>query len=236
MPRSRLPVTQTKTEDGHICSAADCSENDGRSGTGNIDMHIIEIKKQKKGKMLVRTDEVGTFPIYEKEAAAYHLEEGSELSDSEWEKLCAEVLIKRVKRRALYLLQQMDRTEAQLRRKLTEGQYPDFLIDEAVDYVKSYHYIDDLRYASSYIRCHQQQKNRRQLREALLTRGVPADLIDQAFEEEYEDHEEELIERLLEKKQYDPENTDLKEKQKIYQSLLRKGFSAPLVRRCMGLT
>ncbi len=199
-------------------------------------MRIIEIKKEKKGKLLVRTDEVGTFPIYEKEAAAFHLEEGGELSDSEWERLCSEVLAKRVKRRALYLLQQMDRTEAQLRRKLKEGHYPDFLIDEAVDYVKSYHYIDDLRYASSYIRFHQQQKSRRELRQALITRGVPAGLIEQAFEEVYEDTEGELIDRLLAKRGYDPEKTDAKEKGKIFQYLLRKGFPASEIKKRMDLT
>ncbi len=199
-------------------------------------IHIFEIKKEKKGRLLVLTEEVGTFPVYEKEAAAFHLEEGTEISDDEWDRLCAEVLEKRIKSRALYLLEQMDRTEAQLRRKLAEGHYPDFLIDAAVDYVKSYHYIDDLRYASAYIRSHQEQKSRMELKNALITRGVPMDLIDQAFEETYEDREEEVIGRLLKKRQYDPDKTDEKEKQKIYQYLLRKGFSPSRVRRCMGLT
>ncbi len=199
-------------------------------------MRITEIKKEKKGKLLVRTDEVGTFPVYEKEAAAFHLEEGMELPESEWERLCREVLAKRVKKRALYLLEQMDRTEAQLRRKLAEGHYPDFLIDEAVAYVKSYHYIDDLRYASAYIRFHQQEKSRRELRQALMKRGVPADLIEQAFGEAYEGSEEELIGRLLEKKGYDPEETDAKEREKIFRYLLRKGFSVSEIKRCMDLT
>ncbi len=199
-------------------------------------MRILEIKKLNKGKLLVRTDEVGTFPIYEREASAFHLEEGMDLPDSEWERLCSEVLSKRAKRRALHLLEQMDRTESQLRRKLKENHYPDFLIDEAVEYVKSYHYIDDLRYAQSYIRLHMDRKNRMQLRNALLTRGVPSDLIDQAFEDEYEDNEEELIEKLLKKSGYDPEQTDPKEQNKIYQSLLRKGFSPAVIRHCMYLT
>ncbi len=199
-------------------------------------MRILEIQKQKKGKLLVRTDEVGTFPVYEKEAAAFHLEEGADLSGSEWERLCREVLAGRAKRRALYLLEQMDRTEAQLRRKLAEGHYPDSLIDEAVEYAKSYHYIDDLRYACTYIRLHQDQKSRQQLRAALRARGVPADLIERAFEEEYEACEGELIERLLAKRGYDPEKADEKERRKIYQYLLRRGFSGSEIRRRMDLT
>ncbi len=199
-------------------------------------MVILEIRKQKKGKLLVRTDEVGTFPIYEKEAVAFHIEEGAELSESEWEKLCTEVLSKRIKKRALHLLEQMDRTEFQLRQKLKGDHYPDFLVDEAVEYVKSYHYIDDLRYAESYLRYQQEKKSRLQMKNTLLKRGVPADLIDQAFEEEYVADEGELIARILEKRGYDPEKSDPDEKRRTYQYLLRRGFSVSEIRRCMDLT
>ena len=136
----------------------------------------------------------------------------------------------------MYLLQQMDRTEAQLRRKLAEGHYPPELIDGAVAYVESYHYIDDFRYACTYIRFHQSQKSRLQLKLALLQRGVPAETAEHAIEEEYGDCEEELIQKFLEKKQYDPEQTDWKEKQKICQSLARKGFPISKIKRLMDLT
>ncbi|MCC8141728.1 MAG: recombination regulator RecX [Lachnospiraceae bacterium] len=199
-------------------------------------MIILEIKKQKKGKLLVRTDEVGTFPVYEKEAAAFHLEEGAEIPDGEWERLCSEVLSKRAKKRALHLLEQMDRTEFQLRQKLKGDHYPDFLVDEAVEYVKSYHYIDDLRYAESYLRYQQEKKSRLQIKNTLLKRGVPADLIDQAFEEEYEADEGELIARILEKRGYDPEKSDPDETRRTYQYLLRRGFSVSEIRRGMDLT
>ena len=199
-------------------------------------MQILEITKEKKGKILVHTDGVDCFPLYEKEADAWGIREGAELSREKWEELCSEILKKRVIRRAMLLLQQMDRTESQLRRKLAEGHYPEELIDEAVAYVESWHYIDDFRYACTYIRCHQAEKSRIQLKLALVKRGVPSELIDRAFEEEYADNEEELIAKLLEKKHYDPEQMDQKEKYKICQFLLRKGFSISKIKRQMDLT
>ncbi len=199
-------------------------------------MHILEIKKEKKGRLLVRTDEVGTFPIYEKEAAAYGLEEGAVLSGEEWERLCAEVLLPRVKKRALHLLETQDRTEAQLRQKLREGHYPEFLVDEAVAYVVSYHYIDDLRYAASYIRFHQDAKSRRELQTALLKRGVASDVIEQAIASDYTGDEEELLERILAKRGFDPADADDREKSRTYQYLLRKGFSSSAIRRRLDLT
>ena len=61
-----------------------------------------------------------------------------------------EVLGKRVKKRALALLEKMDRTEQGLYRKLAESEYPEELILDAIEYVKKYHYIDDMRFSKSY--------------------------------------------------------------------------------------
>ena len=141
----------------------------------------------------------------------------------------------RAKKRAMHLLERMDRTESQLRRKLTESGYPAESVEQAIAYVKSYHYIDDKRYAESYIRYHQQQKSRLQLQMNLIRRGISAEVIEAAMEEAYEGSEEELIRKLLVKKCYDAERMDRKEKYKIYQYLMRKGFSGSAVRRCMDL-
>ena len=142
---------------------------------------------------------------------------------------------KQAKKRALNLLQRMDRTEYQLRRKLKENGYPEEVVECALDYVKSYHYVDDFRYASSYIRYHQTQKSRMQMKIALQQKGIRSEIIEQALAEEYTEEEEELIRKLLEKKHYDPECCDQKEKQRIYQYLLRRGFSGHMVRRQMQI-
>ena len=56
-------------------------------------------------------------------------------------------MIKQAKQKALSLLNYMDRTESQLRQKLKEKSFDDDAIDEAVDYVKSFGYINDTGYA-----------------------------------------------------------------------------------------
>ena len=59
----------------------------------------------------------------------------------------------------------------------------------------------------------------------LVGKGVPRELIDEAFEESYEREDStEAIRRLLEKKHYDRENTTPEEKKKIMAYLVRKGF------------
>lgn len=198
-------------------------------------MQITEIVSGKKGKVTIHLDHGISFPLYQREAAGYHLEEGKDLSQEEWIRIRAEILDKRAKKRAMYLLQKMDRTEYQLRQKLEENGYPQEVVACAVDYVKSYHYIDDFRYASAYIRSRQGQKSRLQLKVSLQQKGVSGEVISRALEEAYTEGEEELISKLLEKKHYDPENMERKEKHKIYQYLMRRGFAGETVRRLMKM-
>ena len=73
-------------------------------------MQIQEIIRGKKGKLTIRLEGGLSFPIYEKEAAKYRMTEGGTLSDQEWNEICTEILEKRAKRRALYILQRMERT------------------------------------------------------------------------------------------------------------------------------
>ncbi len=199
-------------------------------------MQILRIEPANKNRVLIHTDEIGVFPLYRKEVRVWEITEGGELSEEKWNRLQKEVLQKRIIHRALYLLQQQDRTESQLRKKLTEGHYPDFLVDEAIAYVKSFRYIDDFRYACAYIRYHQSQKSRLGLKLALQQRGVSGDTIAAALEEAYEGEEALLIQAILQKKHYDAEQMDPKEKHRIYQYLLRKGFSNSDIRRQMHLT
>ena len=131
------------------------------------------------------------------------------------------------------LLEQMDRTEQQLREKLKQGGYPQACIDLALEYVKSFHYVDDYRYACTYINYRQDRMSRYQLKVKLYGKGIPGELIDRALEECYEGDEQEQIIRLLEKKKFDAQNSDPKEFTRVYQYLMRRGFRSNDVLRAM---
>ena len=59
-----------------------------------------------------------------KELYRYSLREGQPVSDGVYGEIMGEVLTKRAKRRVLYLLRSMDRTEQQLRQKLEGRRLP----------------------------------------------------------------------------------------------------------------
>lgn len=166
------------------------------------------------------------FILYSGEVKRYHLKEGEEISEEEYKDIYYNVVGKRAKKRALHLLEKMDRTEKNLRDKLIQSGYPNSLVEEAVTYVKRYHYIDDFRYAENYIRCYQGKKSAGKLKMDLLAKGVSKDIIQEALEENYEISETEMIRALLEKKGYFSKEQNSAEQRRIYQFLLRRGYKS----------
>ncbi|TGY95435.1 regulatory protein RecX [Petralouisia muris] len=188
-------------------------------------MQIVQMIGLDKKRTRVILEDGRSFVLYRGEVRRYSLEEQQELTEEQYEEIRSEVLIKRARRRTMHLLEKMDRTEAQLREKLRQGFYPEDVIEDAVAYVKGYHYLDDGRYARNYVRNQKEKKSRRKLQSELMGKGIGKELAEQALEEEYQQvNEQELILKWVEKKHYSSETADLKEKQKMYQFLMRKGF------------
>lgn len=196
-------------------------------------MIITEIKPCGKGKYQVSFDLADTVVLYKSEMRRLGLEEQMVVDSGLFEKVYYEIVGKRAVKRAMHLLEKMDRTKEQLRRKLSEGKYPQDLIEKAIEYVESYHYIDDERYARTFIRLNQDRRSIGRMRMDLMSKGISQDIIESALEEENETSQEELIEKLIEKKHYDIENATVTEKKKIYQFLLRKGFRSEEIMRVL---
>lgn len=188
-------------------------------------MYIEQIEGLEKGRRKLIFENGMELLLYKGEIRSYDLKEGSEISDDLYRELLYEVVGKRAKKRAMHLLERQDRTEYQLRDKLKQNGYPQEVIEEAVAYVKKYHYIDDLRYACNYIRYQKEKKSRQRLRQDLLQKGVSKQIIQQALEEEADVDETEAIRRLLEKKGYRADMTK-QESHKLYQFLLRRGYKS----------
>lgn len=192
----------------------------------SMGIEILQVEVLGKGKCRVTFGNGTVCLMYKSEMRSFSITEGAYITEEDFEKLLSEVIGKRAKKRAMYLLEQMDRTEKQLREKLLSNEYPPSCIEDAIAYVKSFHYLDDYRYACNMIRYSNERMSRGQLRQKLLSKGVPRDLIEDAMEEEYRADELEQIQKLLKKRKYDPEQNDQKEMQKTYQFLLRRGFKS----------
>lgn len=200
-------------------------------------MIVTRVEEFTKAKNKVYIDEQFAFVLYKGELRLYHVREGEELKDEDYRRIMEEVLLKRAKLRSMNLLQGHDYTGKQLQDKLRRDLYPEQIVAQAVAYVASFRYIDDVRYALSYIRCHQENKSRRIIEMDLSRKGVEKDDIDRAWTqwaaEGNELDEAAQIRTLLERKRFDARQTDEKECRKIYAFLMRRGFSTENIRKAL---
>ena len=132
--------------------------------------------------------------------------------------------IRRARHRALHILERSDRTEQELRAKL-ERNYRAEAVEDAISYVKQYHYLDDRRYAVNYLNSRGRVKSRRQVEQGLLyKKGISKEVLEEARTEAEPQDEREQIRRWMEKKQIHPETADPNELRRFYLFLMRRGF------------
>lgn len=202
-------------------------------------MVVTDIIEVTKAKSRVFLDGEFAFVLYKGELRLYKLRKDEEVSEKAVEEILHTLLPKRAKKRSLMLLQKKDYTEMELRRKLHEGEYPQNAIDEAIDYVKSFHYIDDERYCRAYINCYSSKWSKQQITTKLLAKGIDKRLTYTVYDELLQDgqlncNEEDLIRDIVRKKHYDSNVSDVKQRQKLYQHLLYKGFSMEKIKQVLG--
>lgn len=196
---------------------------------------IAEYRKNSKYKVFLN-DEFA-FVLYKGELRRYDISVGKDISEDVLEEIYEKVLLKRAKLRAMNLLQTRDYTEQAMRTKLKEGLYPLHVIDRALDYVKSFHYIDDYRYAESYITYHSQGMSRRELEGKLRLKGISDEVIERAicqYEDEYGNQDAVVLTDLMKRKlrTLSPDALDsYSAKQKFFATFYRKGYSLELIKK-----
>lgn len=189
-------------------------------------MTVTQIEAVAGGKTKYRVflDGQPAFVLYKGELFRYHIREGAVLEETVLTQI-EEVIRKRARLRAMHLLNAMERTESQLRSKLEEGGYPKEAVQDALDYVKSFGYVNDEDYARRFAENRKKSKSRREIQSLLLQKGLSREEVESALEEVYGQEDTlDAIRRLAKKRHYDPATATSKEKQKLCAYLTRKGF------------
>lgn len=201
-------------------------------------MNVTEIIEFTKKKVKIYLDGELAFALYKGELSTYNIKLNEQIGESDYETLVNEVLVKRAKLRAMNLLKSRSYTEQGIRQKLLDGCYPPSVIEKAVEYIKSYGYIDDLKYAKEFIRCYYITSSQKQIMFKLYNKGVLKDIIEQAFMECEEEgillDEEDQILSYLKKKKVNLKECDFKQRQKLVSALYQKGYSYDNINQVMN--
>ena len=144
-------------------------------------MKVTQIEEVSKSRVRIYVEDEFAFVLYKGELRSFHIREGEEIEQECYEEILTKLLPKRAKLRAMNLLKTREYTVKQLQDKLKMGGYPENVIEEALAYVASFHYTDDLRYAVSFIEGHSDNRSRRRIEQDLLRRGIDRSTLEKAW-------------------------------------------------------
>ena len=199
----------------------------------NYEITAIEEQKKDPNRCSVFINGAFGFGLSKKAVERYQLCVGTVLDQPAYEKLMAALQLDKAKFKALDMISRGSKSEKQMREKLIQAEYSEYIVEEVMQFLKKYQYIDDDALAKRYIESRSQysHKSLRQIKSELYRKGI---LVDQVKDycEDTEEREEANIEYFLDKFRYDP-TWDIKQKQKIINRLLTRGFQYSQVEKCL---
>lgn len=112
-----------------------------------------------------------------------HLRVGEWLSDAELARLQQADTLERAKQKLLELLSYRPRSEAELRRALSERDFPEPVIEEALESLRRVELVDDRAFVAFWVenRTQFRPRGRRALNQELREKGIPTPLIEEAL-------------------------------------------------------
>ncbi|MGA2782446.1 MAG: regulatory protein RecX [Smithella sp.] len=143
------------------------------------------------------------------------------------------------KQKAYRLLALRPHSEKELEKKLREKGFPAVVIKETLEKLHDLKYLNDASFATGWARNLAVNKlwGNRKIIASLQEKGVAAQLIDEAIAAaRFEISEAEAIEALIKKKTAKKKSAvfDIKEKQKIFQALMGRGFPPGMILNKLG--
>ena len=196
---------------------------------------ISAIKLQKRNKERVNIYLDGEFAFGLARILAAWLQVGQELSDEKIMALQARDAREAVYSQAIKLLNYRDRSEADMRRSLSQDGISEEVVNDVIERLRHAGLINDERFAQNWIenRNEFRPRSRRALTYELKARGIDQEAFGQALEQ-IDDDELALQAALKQSKKFQGLPW-LEFRQKMYAFLARRGFnyetSAPVVRR-----
>ena len=183
----------------------------------------IEASKHKRGRVLVFLEDGACLKITEQELLDFGLRAGDELDKPTLDRLKEAAGVSNVKATAADLIGKRARSRRDLERKLREKGASEAEARYAAEWLEAIGAINDADYAALLVRhCAQLGYGPARIRDKLYEKGVPRELWEDALDTLPDQSED--VDRFLRSK-LRGELPDEKEKKRLTDALLRRGFS-----------
>ena len=188
-------------------------------------MLVTAITELTKKKVKVEFDHQFTLVLYRGELNLFHLKEQESVPEELISEIEAKVLKKRAVKYAMHLLQKKDYTVKELTDKLLHAGYSERCSAWALEYVSSYGYVDDRKYAVRYLEAYSDRKSMRKMQMELRQKGISDEIFAEAREEAEVEDAQDTLRYFAEKKARSLDLSQEKDRQKLLRFLVGRGFS-----------
>ena len=197
-------------------------------------MRIDSLKpsEHKKGRFLLTLDDGTLLRVTEDEMIRFGLRQGQELDDETLEAIKKSANTSGTKARAANMIASRPLSKKELHKRLVQKGSDAEDAATAVEWLEELGAVDDEAYAATLVRHYAARGyGRARVREELHRRGVPRELWDEALSQMPESSD--TLDELIQKKKRG-DLADPKERKRVCDALLRRGFSWSEVRAALG--
>jgi len=192
---------------------------------------ITKIEDQKNKKRVnIFVDEAFFCGLHKETAVTFGLKIGKTVDEKWLKEVVFESEVKMAFEKAMDYLGIRMHTKKELFEKLFKKGYQKEIIDRAIERLEEYHYIDDSLFARQFIE-QNGKYSKKTLENKLKAKGVASDIIKTSLDDREEDEELELCVSYAQKYAKIKDVSTQNGLQKLYASLMRKGFSFETIKK-----
>ncbi len=197
-------------------------------------MEITELCEYKGDTWQIELDGARKFYVNGSIIESFELEKGQRLTLEELSDIQGADVLRKAKKRALYLLGERLMCRAELVQKLSKT-YGAQVAEEAAEYVAGLGYINDEEYAPKLAEYLIRRKHWgvRRVRLEMLHRGLDRELVENVLADISEDDLDEELMSLIEKK-YALKVQDFDDRRRTIAALARRGYDFGAIKRCIN--
>ncbi len=197
----------------------------------------IQIQKKDTKRRSIYINGVFAFGLTDVDVLYYKLDINKELPQEKYEAILYNTLYERAKSIALNYLSRRMRSEKEVYKKLVEKEINDEIIEKTIDFLKKYNYINDETFVKHYIKDKLNLKGhgKKKIIYDLKDLGIDINIIEKFFEENetFEEDEVATAMKMATKKAKNLDLNDFKQRKKLNDYLLRRGFSYNIIKSCI---
>lgn len=196
----------------------------------------IEVQKRNQDRVNIYVDEKFFMAIYKELVFTFNLKKGDNIEEDNLRQILKDEMFLKGKNKALNILSKASQSEKKLREKLTDD-FEEDTIDEIIDFLKKYNFINDNELASKIVNTNVNlnKYGKNKIKQNLYNKGIEKSTIDEAISEIDQDSEFENAFYLAQKRYERVKNEDPKKAySKVANHLAYKGFSYDIIKSVLN--